>query len=154
MFFKKGFPKIFTKFTEKYLCYSLLLILLKTFRPTGLQLYWRETPALAFQNQPFINHLQNRCSWIIHKIHRKTPFLESLFSIKFRSRHSQMLFKIIANFTGKHLCCRLHHRLFPVKFVLQNIFSGCFWKFHVSSLQHYLKKDSSKDVFLWILQNI
>ena len=44
-----------------------------------LQLYWRETPALVFQNQPFVYPLQNRCSWIIHKIHGKTSVLESLF---------------------------------------------------------------------------
>ena len=74
---QKSFPKNFTKFTEKYLCYSLFLILLKTFRPSGLQLYWRETPALVFQNQSLEDHLQN--SWIIHKIQRKTPMLESLF---------------------------------------------------------------------------
>ena len=33
------------------------------------------------QNQPVIDHLQNRCSWIIHKIHCKKPVLES-FLIK------------------------------------------------------------------------
>ena len=55
------------------------------------------------------------------------------FQIKFTSSHSQMLFKKIANFTGKHLCCsllwydcssqkcnfikkRLQRRLFPLKF--------------------------------------
>ena len=32
-----------------------------------------------FQNQPFIDPLQNRCYWIIHKIHWKKPVLESLF---------------------------------------------------------------------------
>ena len=30
-----------------------------------------------FQNQPFVDALQNRCSWIIHKIHRKAPVPES-----------------------------------------------------------------------------
>ena len=33
-----------------------------------------------FQNQPFIDPLQNRCYWIIDKIHRKKPVLESLFN--------------------------------------------------------------------------
>ena len=33
-----------------------------------------------FQNQPLIDPLQNRCSWIIHKIHWKKPVLESLFN--------------------------------------------------------------------------
>ena len=34
---------------------------------------------LVFQNQPFLDLLQNRCSWIIHKIRRKTVMLELLF---------------------------------------------------------------------------
>ena len=37
--------------------------------------------ALVFKNQPFIDSIQNRCSWIIHNIHRKKPVLESLFNI-------------------------------------------------------------------------
>ena len=37
-FLQKRFPKKLTKFTEK-LCYSLFLILLRTFRLSGLQLY-------------------------------------------------------------------------------------------------------------------
>ena len=98
---QKHFPKTFTKFKVKYLCYSLFLILLRTFTPSGLQLYWKENPALVFQNEPFVDHLQNTCSSIIHKIHRKTPMFESPFLINLKSRHSQMVFKIITNFTGK-----------------------------------------------------
>ena len=33
-----------------------------------------------FQNHPFIDPLQNRCSWIIRKIHRKKPVSESFFN--------------------------------------------------------------------------
>ena len=73
---QKSFPK---KFTKKYLCYSLFLILLKSFRSSGLQLYWKDTLALVFQNQPFVDLLKNRCSWIIHKIQRETLMLELLF---------------------------------------------------------------------------
>ena len=76
---QKIFPKNFTKLKEKYLCYSLFLRLFKTFRPPSLQLYWRETPVLVFQSQSFVDYLQNRCSWITHKIQRKTPMLEPLF---------------------------------------------------------------------------
>ena len=43
-----------------------------------------------FQKQPFVDPLQSRFSW---KIYKKAPVLES-FLIKFRSRHSQMYFKI------------------------------------------------------------
>ena len=73
---QKKFPK---KFTKKYLCYILFLILLKCFRSLGLQLYWRDTPTLVFQNQPFVDLLQNRGSWIIQKIHRKTLMFELHF---------------------------------------------------------------------------
>ena len=41
---QKSFPKNFTKFTEKYMCYNLFLILFKVFGSSGVQLYWRETP--------------------------------------------------------------------------------------------------------------
>ena len=81
---QKSFHKNFTKFREKYLCYSIFLILLRTFRVSGLQLDWRETPALVFQNQLLIDHLQYRCSSIIKKIQRKTPMLESLFKQSFQ----------------------------------------------------------------------
>ena len=36
--------------------------------------------AQAFQNQPFIDPLLNRCYWIIDKLHRKKSALESLFN--------------------------------------------------------------------------
>ena len=49
------------------------------FRPSGLQLYWRETPSLVFKKHSNVNPIQNRYSRIIHKIHRKTLMLESLF---------------------------------------------------------------------------
>ena len=33
-----------------------------------------------FQNQLFLDPLRNKCYWIIGKIHRKKPVLESLFN--------------------------------------------------------------------------
>ena len=39
---------------------------------------WTDT--LVFQNQPFLDPLQNKCYWIIGKIHRKKTVLESLFN--------------------------------------------------------------------------
>ena len=59
---QKSFPKNFSKLKEKYLCDSPFLTLLKVFRPSGLQLYSRKTPALVFQRQPFADPLKNRCS--------------------------------------------------------------------------------------------
>ena len=105
-----------------------------------------------FRNQPLVDPIQNRCSWIILKIERKTSVLKSLFK-KFRNIPSQMFFKIVvlktfANFTGT-IClgiffnkvsnpqkCNfvnkwLQRRCFSVKFTkflripfLQNISSG------------------------------
>ena len=88
---QKSFPKNFTKFTEKYPCYSFFIILLKIFKPPGLQLYWREISALVFQNQSFVDHLQNRCSWIIHKIQRKIPMLESLLNKVYQWTYTDVL---------------------------------------------------------------
>ena len=93
---EKRFPK---KFTKKCLCYSLFLILSKSYRPSGLQLYWRDIPALGFQNQPFVDLLQNGCSWIIHKIHRKTLILELLFlRTPYFTEHLQWLLLKVSGF--------------------------------------------------------
>ena len=59
---QKRFSKNFTNFTEKYLCYSLLLILLETFRPLGLQLIEDRPPHWCFRASRFK---------IINKIRRK-----------------------------------------------------------------------------------
>ena len=40
----------------------LFLIPLNAFRPSGFQLYQRETPALVFQSHAFLDPLQNKCS--------------------------------------------------------------------------------------------
>ena len=79
-----------------------------------------------FRNQLFVDHLPNTCSWVIHKFHRKTPVLESLFNeaavlttcsfIKEDSKN---------NYFGEHL-----------------------W---TSASKLYLKRDSNAGVFLWIL---
>ena len=66
------FPSTFSP-TEHLPWLHLLLL------PQACNFYERETPALVFQNHPFVDPLQNRCSWIIHKIYRKTPVLKSLF---------------------------------------------------------------------------
>ena len=75
----ENFSKNFSKFTAKYPCDSIFLTLLKVFTPSGLQLFKRKTFSLEFQNKPFVDPLENRCSWIIYKIHRKAPEFESLF---------------------------------------------------------------------------
>ena len=50
---QKRFRKNFTKFTEKYLCYSLFGTLLKAFRLSGLQPYqkfWKIFKKIFWQN--------------------------------------------------------------------------------------------------------
>ena len=59
---QKRFSKNFTNFTEKYLCYSLLLILLETFRSLGLQLIEERPLHWCFRASRFK---------IIYKISRK-----------------------------------------------------------------------------------
>ena len=126
---QKSFPKNFTKFTEKYLCYSLILILLKAFKPSGLQFYWRVTPVLVFQNKLFVDPLQNRCSWIIHKIHRKTSlevdihrcsskelFLKSLQISREITRVRVFFNKVAGPQNCNFIKNRLQHKFFPVKF--------------------------------------
>ena len=76
---QNSFSKHFSKFAEKYLCDSIFLTLLKVFPPSGLQLFHRKTSSLGLQNKPFVDPLENKCSWIIYKIHRKAPDFASLF---------------------------------------------------------------------------
>ena len=66
---QNSFPKNFSKFTEKYLSDSLFLTLLTVFTTSGLQLFERKTSLLGFQSKPFVDPLENRCSWITYKIH-------------------------------------------------------------------------------------
>ena len=80
--------KNFAKFTDKHLCSSLILNEVVGWKPETARssqctcsvkkVFLKRS--LVFQNQPFIDPLQNRCSWIIHKFHRKKSVLESLFN--------------------------------------------------------------------------
>ena len=76
---RNSFSKNFSKFTEKYLCDRIFLTLLKDFTSSGLQLFSRKISWLGFQNKPFVDLLENRCSWTIYKIHRKATEFKSLF---------------------------------------------------------------------------
>ena len=58
---QKSFSKNSSKFTEKNLCDSIFLTLLKVFTPSGLQLFYRKTSWLGLQNKPFLDPLENRC---------------------------------------------------------------------------------------------
>ena len=82
--YKKYVLENFTKFTDKHLCPSLFLNKAVGWKPeTVRSSHWRysvKKGALAFQNQCSIDHLQSKCSWIIHKIHCEKPVLESFFN--------------------------------------------------------------------------
>ena len=84
----KDVVKNFAKFTDKHLCRSLFLMKLQAGNlklseaATG-DVLWKKVflkRCTDVSEQPFIDPLQNRCSWIIHKLHRKKPVLESLFN--------------------------------------------------------------------------
>ena len=77
----------FTKLTEKHLCRSLLFNKVAGWKPKNVRSSHSRcfvkkvfSKRLVFQKRLFIDPLQNRCSWIIHTIHRKKPVLESLFN--------------------------------------------------------------------------
>ena len=55
---QNSFSKNFSKFTEKYLCDSIFLTLLKVFTTSGLQLFKRKTSSLGFQNKSFVDPLE------------------------------------------------------------------------------------------------
>ena len=71
VFYKKGVLKSFTIFTGKHLCRSLFFINLKTFRPSGQQLYQKGSPTQVFSQwtlRIFQEHLicrtsANGCFW-------------------------------------------------------------------------------------------
>ena len=91
-----------------------------------------------FQNQPFIDPLQNSGSWIIHKIHRKKPVIESLFN-KVAVLRACNFIKEDSN-TGA----------FPwnLQTFEDNYFEEHLWN---AASEHYLKRDSNTVAFLWIL---
>ena len=87
VFLSKDVLKNFAKFTDKHLCRSLFLMKLQAGNlklsetATG-DVLWKKVflkRCTDVSEHPFIDPLQNRCSWIIHKLHRKKPVLESLF---------------------------------------------------------------------------
>ena len=90
VFLSKDVLKNFAKFTDKHLCRSLLFNKVAGWKPETVRgSHWRSSvnyigifkkAALAFQNQPFIDPLRNRCYWIIDKFHRKKPVLDSPFN--------------------------------------------------------------------------
>ena len=73
VFYKKGVLKSFTIFTGKHLCRSLFFINLKTFRPSGQQLYQKGSPTQVFpsehygffKNILFVEHLRTAASGIL-----------------------------------------------------------------------------------------
>ena len=78
----------FTKFTEKHLCQSLFFNKVAGWKSKNVRsshsrcfvkkVFWRR---LVFHKRLFIDPLQNRCSWIIHKFTGKN-LCWSLFLIK------------------------------------------------------------------------
>ena len=70
---QNNFPKNFSKFTEKYLCESLSNTA-KSFYAVRLATFLKKDP-LTGVSEPFVDPLENRCSWIIYKTHRKAVWV-------------------------------------------------------------------------------
>ena len=87
-----------------------------------------------FENQPFIDPLQNRCSWITDKIHRK-----SLFLIKLQLWEPSTLFKKAPT---QVFSCEIW---IPFK---NNYFEEHLW---TSASKLYSKRDSNTVFSPWIL---
>ena len=92
-----------------------------------------------FQNQPFIDPLQNRCSWMIDKIHWKKLLLESLFS------------KVAVLGTCNFIKEGSPTHVFSCeicKLFKSNYFEEHLW---TSGSKLYFKRNSNTGAFLWIL---
>ena len=170
---QKNFPKNSNKFTEECLCYSLFLILLKNFRPSSSQLYWRETPVLVFQNQSLEDHLQN--NWTLVKTLVKKRLQERCFSVNF-AKFLRASFLLIEHLRMTSSCVYLwilrrfseHKLLFHVQVAefqppntVKKYFTGAFQAFYTRSRSSHLKafiylkfvKTVCKEVnLLWICE--
>ena len=73
---QESFPKYFLKIHREIPVQWSLSNNVKSFQGV----FKRKTPSLVLEIKPFVDTLgENRCSWIIYKIHRKAPEFESLF---------------------------------------------------------------------------
>ena len=111
-----------------------------------------------FQNQPFIDPLQNRCSWIIHKIHRKKPVLESLVDKVAVLRTYNFIKESLVNKVPVLKTCNSIKEDSDTDAFLWNLqtsWEQLFLKTSVMSASKlYLKRDFSTGVFQWILRII
>ena len=89
MFYKKNVLKIFGRFTEKRLCWSVFFDKAAGWKPLTVRRdHWRYSPKKVFLkrrvgvSKAAINRssFQNRCFWLIHKIHSVKPVSECLFN--------------------------------------------------------------------------
>ena len=147
VFLSKGVLKNVAKFTDKHLYWSLLFIKVagwKLRQPLEMfcksyRYFWKGT--LVFPNQPFIDPLWNRCYWIIDKLHRKKPVLES-FRELFRGP-ATLLKKTSTQVLPCEIWKLLEFTNFQKNYFEENL--------GMSAPKVYLKRDSNTWVFPWIL---
>ena len=75
----KTFSPNFNKINRKTPVPQSLSNTVKALQAVRLETLLKRDPVLVFRNQPVVDPLRNRCSWLIHKIHSKIPMLESFF---------------------------------------------------------------------------
>ena len=85
VFLSKDVLKNFAKFTDKHLCRSLLFNKVAGWKPETVRgSHWRCSVnyigVFKKAHCRFIDLLRNRCYWILDKLHRRKPVLESLFN--------------------------------------------------------------------------
>ena len=75
--------KVFLKNSQNHIEKTALEFLsntVKGLQTVRLTTVLKRDPSLVSQNQPFVDALQDRWSWAIHKTHRKVHVLKSLFN--------------------------------------------------------------------------
>ena len=142
--------KNFAKFTEKCLCWSLFFNKVAGLKPeTDRSSHWRCSVKRGVLkkghtgvSEPAVHRssTQNRCFWIIHKIHRKKPVLKSFFKVFFIVLGPCNVIKEDSS-TGAFLLN------------FQNFLEHLYFEEHLwtSVSKLFLKRDSNTGVLLWIL---
>ena len=113
-----------------------------------------------FQNQPFIDPLRNRCYWIIDKLHRKKPVLESLFNKAAVPRTCNFIKE--DSDTGASLWNLQIFRIykFSEQLFWRTSMNVCFWTLFKERLQHrcfpvnfvnYSRRPILKSIYEWLV---
>ena len=112
---------------------------IKSLQAVRIAALLKKKKPLLFLSQLFVDPLENRCSWIIHKILRKAPVFESLFKYCLETDIHKMFFKMIIF----KKFCKFHRKA--------TVLESSLIKLQVLRTAALLKRDSNTGFLLWIL---